>query len=198
MTKLLMHNGAKIPQSNAGQYACIAVEQNSLDLLKDIVRFGGDVTQPSSHGTTALHAATCEANIQIVEFLLDQGADADQPDKDGWTPRTLADQQGHEEIKVLFQTKWETNKLAPLPVTKKPGVPPMLAKFKSEPYLQTLQETEPSGVEPSWIDDNRPRRRVNNFNNSLFGIMSTVSMRKHAVFSPNCFIFLANACHSLL
>lgn len=183
-----MNNGAKIPQSNVGQYACSAVEQNRLDLLKDIVRFGGDVTQPSSSGTTALHVATCEGNIQIIKFLLHQGADFDQPDKDGWTPKTLADQQGNEEIKVLFQTKRETKKPPPVIVTNKPGTP-MLGKFKSEScLLQPLQrDGEASGLNPglnpSWIDDNRPRRRINKFNNSLFGIMSSAGHCEHTFFS---------------
>lgn len=191
MIKLLMDNGAKIPLSNVGQYACTAVERNNLDLLKDLVRFGGDVTHPSSSGTTALHAATSEANIEIVKFLLDQGADVDKLDNDGWTPRTLADQQGHEEIKVLFQTKRETKKLTPVPATKKPGVP-FLGKFKSDSYLQPFQhDRESTGLEVSWIDDNRPRRRVNNFNNSLFGIMSSVNTREHGFFSPK---FFANTC----
>ncbi|NP_001268010.1 inward rectifying shaker-like K+ channel [Vitis vinifera] len=182
MIKLLMDNGAKIPLSNVGQYACTAVERNNLDLLKDLVRFGGDVTHPSSSGTTALHAATSEANIEIVKFLLDQGADVDKLDNDGWTPRTLADQQGHEEIKVLFQTKRETKKLTPVPATKKPGVP-FLGKFKSDSYLQPFQhDRESTGLEVSWIDDNRPRRRVNNFNNSLFGIMSSVNTRERKGF----------------
>lgn len=185
MMKMLADNGAKIPSSNVGQYACASVEQNSLGMLEDIVRLGGDVTQPSSSGTTALHAAISEENLEIVKFLLEQGADIDQPDNNGWTPRALADQQGHEEIKVLFQSK-DTKNVATVPVnTNKPGTP-FLGKFKSESYLQHFQpERESPGHEVSWIDDNRPRRRVNNFNNSLFGIMSAVHSRKHASFSPN-------------
>ncbi|KAI9125815.1 hypothetical protein K1719_003233 [Acacia pycnantha] len=42
-------------------------------------------------------------------ILLDHGSDIDKPDKEGWTPRRLADQQDHEEIKAIFASLGEPN-----------------------------------------------------------------------------------------
>ncbi|CAH2042189.1 unnamed protein product, partial [Thlaspi arvense] len=106
--KLLTDNGATITSGDVGQFACTAAEQNSLELLEELVRYGGDVTHPKSNGCTALHVAVCEGNTEIVKFLLDNGADMDKTDNHGWTPRDLAEQQGHEDIKILFQSTKET------------------------------------------------------------------------------------------
>ncbi|XP_010249975.1 PREDICTED: potassium channel AKT1-like [Nelumbo nucifera] len=168
--KLLKDNGANIVSGDVGQFACTAAEQNKLDLLKDIVRHGGDVTLSRSNGTTALHVAVCEGNIEVVEFLLDHGADIDKPDSHGWSPRDLAEQQGHEEIKTLFQSKKEAKNQSTIIVSEQQRVR-YLGRFTSEPSLYALY---PGGAaihpEMPWRD--RRRRRTDNFHNSLFGIMS--------------------------
>ncbi|KAK9274045.1 hypothetical protein L1049_018859 [Liquidambar formosana] len=77
--KLLVDNGATISSGDVGQFACTAVEQNNLELLKDLVHYGGDVMLSKSSGMTALQTAISEGNIEIVKFLLDQGVDIDKP-----------------------------------------------------------------------------------------------------------------------
>lgn len=105
VSEMLVENGANLQSGDMGQYACIATEKNNLDLLKDMVKHGGDVSLArNDDGTTALHIAVNDGNVEFVKFLLDHGADADKPDKNGWKPRALADQQGHEEIKAIFQS----------------------------------------------------------------------------------------------
>ncbi|XP_057505314.1 potassium channel AKT1-like [Actinidia eriantha] len=174
--KLLINNGAKISSGDVGQFACFAVEQNNIDLLKDIVRYGGDITLLNSLGTTALHTAISEENTEMVKFLVDQGANIDKPDVHGWSPRALADYQGHEEIKALFHTMKETGmkpSAVMVPVTQ--GVPylkmhrsePAIAPFNSETEVVTLRSDK--GV--NW-SGSRHRRQANNYHNSLFGIMS--------------------------
>lgn len=157
-----------------GQFACFAAEQNNLNLLKDIVRYNGDITCPIGNGTTALHVAVSEDNIEIVKYLLDQGSDIDKPDVNGWTPKALADQQGHEEIKALFQSNKEqpkTHSIIAIPERDNNRVR-FLGRFKSEPAIRPVaQEGSFPGSDASW-GRNRPRRRTNNFHNSLFGIMS--------------------------
>ncbi|KAF7847632.1 hypothetical protein BT93_L2771 [Corymbia citriodora subsp. variegata] len=101
--KLLAEKSANLSSGDVGQFACTAAEQNKLYLLKEIVHYGGDVSLPSSNGTTALHISVSKDNLEIVKFLLEKGANMDKQDTDGCTPRDLADQQGHEEIKLLFQ-----------------------------------------------------------------------------------------------
>ncbi|XP_015885894.3 potassium channel AKT1 isoform X1 [Ziziphus jujuba] len=166
--KLLLDNGAEINSGNVVNYACAAVEQNNLELLKEIAEYGCDVTQPQRNGSTALHAAVCEGNNEIVRFLLDKGADIDKPDSNGWTPRALADHQGHEEIKDMFQNKDGIRKpkvSSPFPKIKRVGS--KLAKHKSE-----------SSIPPYAHDvavDNSHRRRACKYSNSLFGMMSNVN-----------------------
>ncbi|KAJ4958146.1 hypothetical protein NE237_025257 [Protea cynaroides] len=170
--KLLINNGANIYSGDVGHFACTAVEENDMKLLKDIVRYGGDVKQPRSNGTTALHIAVCEGNVEIVKFLLDHEADIDMPDAQGWTPRNLADQQGHEEIKVFFQSRLETCGQTSINVSEKPKVC-FFGRITSEPSLHPLTEDgTTTSTEVPWRD-NRRRRKTNTFQNSLFGIMST-------------------------
>ncbi|XP_030475988.2 potassium channel AKT1-like [Syzygium oleosum] len=154
MVKLLAENGANLVSGDVGRFSCTAAELNNLDLLKEIVRYGGDVTLPKSNETTALHVAVSEDNVEIVKFLLDRGADIDKPDIHGWTPRDLADQQGHEEIGILFQSIKETE------------TPPAI---RSEPNLPPASQ---EGIVDVAFGQSRPRRRTSNFHNSLFGIMS--------------------------
>ncbi|KAJ6435312.1 hypothetical protein OIU84_000491 [Salix udensis] len=87
LAKLLVENGASLHHGEVGHFACTAAELNNLNLLKEIVQCGEDVTGTRNNGTTALHVAVCEDNTEIVRFLLDQGADIDKPDAHGWSPR---------------------------------------------------------------------------------------------------------------
>ncbi|XP_042489812.1 potassium channel AKT1-like [Macadamia integrifolia] len=181
--KVLVNDGANIYSGDVGHFACTAVEQNDLNLLKDIVRYGGDVKLPKSNGTTALHVAVCEGNAEIVKFLLDHGADIDRPDAQGWTPRDLADQQGQEEIKVLFQSGQETCSQISDNVSEPPRVR-YLGRFTSEPALLPLpEEGTTTSTEVPWRN-NRRRRKSNNFHNSLFGIMSAAHPSKIGIPSP--------------
>ncbi|XP_048133152.1 potassium channel AKT1-like isoform X3 [Rhodamnia argentea] len=204
--KLLSDNGATISSGEVGHFACTAVEQNNLELLEDIVKYGGDVTLPTSNGTTPLHTAVSEGNIEIVKFLLDQGADVDKSDVYGWTARALADHQGHEDIKLLFQTKraitissgqgfghpdsipnkQEVPYLAKYP--SEPLIPSALGKHSSEPLIPPfLQQSMPTIAEVNW-SGNRRRRKANNFQNSLIGIMSAANTgEKDVISSPGKF-----------
>lgn len=183
--RFLIDNGAKLSAGDVGHFACIAVEQNNMDLLKDIVRYGGDVTLPKINGSSALHVAVCEGNIEIVKYLLDQGANIDQPDEHNWTPRDLAEQQGHEDIKELFESRAVMRTRSVDPIPEERGVR-FLGRFKSEPAIFPASH----GVSFLGLDGSlgrsRPRRRSNNFHNSLFGIMSAKQTNEHDVLlSPN-------------
>ncbi|XP_065850004.1 potassium channel AKT1 [Euphorbia lathyris] len=178
VAKLLIENGASITSGDVGNFACIAAEQNNLNLLREIVQYGGDVTGPRMSGTTALHVAVCEDNTEIVRFLLDQGADIDKPDIHGWTSRDLADQQGHEEIKLIFDTySREPKAESAIGVSEKEQQPEIrfLGRFTSEPMIRPLSH---EGTERSWSQhQRRPRRKTNNFDNSLFGVMSAAAYK---------------------
>lgn len=173
VVKLLKDNGAKITNGDVGKFACIAAEQNNLKLLREILHLGGDVTRPNNNGSTALHVAVCEGNIEIVKFLLEQGASVDKPDEHGWTAKDLAEQQGHEDIKTLFESHKEITKAKSLDTIpeEKPGVR-FLGRFKSEPNIQPVsREGSFPSLDGSW-GRSRHRRKIDIFHNSLFGIMS--------------------------
>lgn len=170
--QLLVDNGANINSGDVGHFACTAAELKNLNLLKQIVHYGGDVTQPNNTGNTALHAAVCEENIEMVKFLLDQGADIDRTNDHGWTPRDLADQQGHEDIKALFESCKEHKSQSTIGISEERHGIRFLGKFKSDPSIFPLPQGGSSpAADGSW-GHNRPRRRTNKFHNSLFGIMS--------------------------
>ncbi|XP_076909501.1 potassium channel AKT1-like isoform X1 [Bidens hawaiensis] len=179
---ILKDNGATLLSGDVGQFSCIAAEQNKLDILKQIINHGGNVTVPKTNGSTALHVAVCEGNIEMVKFLLAQGADIDKPDDHGWTPRDLAVQQGHHDIRKLFLSVKSTDKDY-TQLTKTASLMPFqraesrhvqfIGRFKSDPMLirPGHGHGHGNGDESHWSQP-RQRRRVNNFHNSLFGIMS--------------------------
>ncbi|XVF88159.1 hypothetical protein PTKIN_Ptkin19aG0027900 [Pterospermum kingtungense] len=173
--KLLVNNGAMLSYGDVGQFACCAVEQNNLDLLKDIVKYGGDIRQPKSNGTTAIHAAICEGNIEMVRFLLGQGVDVDSKDAHGWTPRAMAEHQGHEDILALLQSRIEVKKLPSVTVPKKQVAPHVkaIAKYSSEPTISPYTSDVVPPVPNLTLSTQR--RKANNFNNSLFGIISAAN-----------------------
>ncbi|XP_057248407.1 potassium channel AKT1, partial [Beta vulgaris subsp. vulgaris] len=169
LIKLLVDQGATLASGDVPQYACHAVEEDNFELLKDVVRYGGDVTAPKSNGFTALHAAASHGNPTIVKFLLKQGADIDKSDLNGWTPRGLADLHGHEEIKALFRSKEEASVQSVITVHGKESGPTFLKKLKVD-----SMDVTPRTREVTWADK-QPRRRVNSFRNSLFGFMSAAT-----------------------
>ncbi|XP_042973333.1 potassium channel AKT1-like [Carya illinoinensis] len=184
--KVLLDSGANLHRGDLGQFACTAAELNSLALLKEIIRYGGDVTLPKNNGTTALHVAVCEGNIEIVQFLLHQGADIDKPDPEGWTPMDLADQQGHEDIKILFQSAKEPRTESIVVIPERKNGTRFLGRFTSEPAIRPSQEGSFTGTTDGSWSQSRPRRRTNKFHNSLFGIMSSAhNGEKNLLFSVN-------------
>ncbi|KAK6139608.1 hypothetical protein DH2020_026649 [Rehmannia glutinosa] len=149
-----------------------AAEQNNLDILKEIVRHGGDVTRPKNNGCTALHVAVCEDNVEIVKFLLNQGANIDTIDETGWTARDLAEQQGHENIKELFHSYKVPKIDSTFTIPEEHRGVRFLGRFKSEPTILPVNQDGSFSVSGGSWGRSRPRRRSDNFCNSLFGIMS--------------------------
>lgn len=180
IVKLLIDNGADISSGDVAQFACTAVEQNNIDMLKSIIECGGDVTLPRSNGTTALHTAVCEGNSEMVKFLLEHGADIDKADVHGWTPRALADHQGHEEIKELFSLKQAVNKSSVVHIPQNPESN-YLRKFQSESIIPRFSHDScMTPVRESNCSDMPPRRRrSNNYRNSLVGFMENTNKGEH-------------------
>ncbi|KAE9602263.1 hypothetical protein Lal_00049985 [Lupinus albus] len=183
---VLVENGARLKYGDMGKFACTAAEQNNLNLLKDIIRYSGDITVPSSTtGTTALHIAVSEDNVEIVKFLLEHGAAIDKPDLHGWTPRALAEQQGQVDIKAIFESTVEPKPQSFVSIPVRQTEDRYLGRLNSEPTMPLSNDALFRATDGSWRQSS-PRRRTNNFNNSLFGIMSAASKRENnLLFSPN-------------
>ncbi|EHA8589711.1 putative Potassium channel AKT1 [Cocos nucifera] len=182
VVKLLRDNGADLSAGDVGLFACIAAEQNSLELLKEIIRHRGDVTLPNKDGNTALHLAVCEGNHQMVEFLLKQGADIDKPNHHGWTPRNLAEQQGHEEIQALFEAKKACQNSST--INNSTPVPRPMGRFSSEPVIPHVSHEGTPLYGDGSLEKDHPRRKSSDFHNSLFGVISAANVgRKTVLFS---------------
>lgn len=66
----------KAPQKNGNTWYHLAVEKNSLELLKMATEFGQDINAKNKEGNTALLIAAMKAkDDNILKFLLEQGAD---------------------------------------------------------------------------------------------------------------------------
>ncbi|CAN6441923.1 unnamed protein product [Victoria cruziana] len=166
VSKLLFANGANLESGDMANFACFAAESGSIQMLKEIVHYGGDVTIAKSNGTTALHVGVCEGNVDVVKFLLDHGADIKKPDQQGWTPVALAEQQCHEEIKTLFTSTGENR------FNKAGSDSHLLApKLPSSALKNVNSMPNPLFMRPSVTID-RHRRESDNFRNSLFGVLS--------------------------
>uniref|UniRef100_A0A8D0L7C7 Protein phosphatase 1 regulatory subunit 13 like n=1 Tax=Sphenodon punctatus TaxID=8508 RepID=A0A8D0L7C7_SPHPU len=57
-----------------------------LEVVQQAVKELNDPSQPNDEGITALHNAICGANYNIVDFLINIGANVNSPDSHGWTP----------------------------------------------------------------------------------------------------------------
>ncbi|XP_027355749.1 potassium channel AKT1-like [Abrus precatorius] len=175
--KLLIDNGADISSADAGRLACSAAEENNIELLKELVQCGMDVTQARTNGTTALHAAVTEGNTEMVKFLVEQGSDIDKQDANGWSPWTLADHQCHEEIKNIFQNIRESRKPVAIPISNNERI----GRFQSDPCMLTLSQDcmpLPATQEVTWLDTNQRRRSSSSFHNSIFGMISAANRGK--------------------
>ncbi|RWR72382.1 k transporter family protein [Cinnamomum micranthum f. kanehirae] len=170
VVKMLIDNGANIFCGDVGQFACTAARKNSLEMLKEIIHCGSKVTLPKRDGTTALHVAVSEGNVEVVEFLLDHGAEMDKADINGWTPRSLADQLCNQEIKALFQGR-NILKNNGIPRDSEPS-PQIITSLKSDTNIDPLSLTNICLMNKATSGDNLRSRTGNNFNNSLFRIMS--------------------------
>ena len=99
----------------------MAVEKGRLDLLKQLVDNGGDVNERVDHNIgffsyktkkqqaseTLLHIAVKNGYVEVVKWLLEQGADAGVVDLKGESAGELARRTGNEEMRE-FLGKRET------------------------------------------------------------------------------------------
>ncbi|XP_050783890.1 protein phosphatase 1 regulatory subunit 12C isoform X3 [Gopherus flavomarginatus] len=58
----------------------------------------GLVNGTNADGISALHQACIDENLEVVQFLVENGADVNQADNEGWTPLHVAASCGYKEI----------------------------------------------------------------------------------------------------
>jgi len=92
-----------------------AIEKGDLEAVKRCLPGGADINANArnSSGWTLLHHAACDGQKEIVQYLLDQGADVNAKANDGFTPIHVAAVQGHTETVRLFAERGATDLDAP-------------------------------------------------------------------------------------
>jgi ankyrin repeat protein len=86
-------------------YLITAASNNSLDLVKLLLRHKALVNQPDGFKATALMAAAGKGNKAMVELLLASGADVRAKDDDGKDALALARENGSAEVIALLEQK---------------------------------------------------------------------------------------------
>jgi acyl-CoA-binding protein len=104
LASLLQQNPALVQfRDDDGQSALhLAADKGAVQALEFLLQAGADGNAADDDGITCLQAAVIGENIQACRILLDHGANPDQPDIDGDTPRSCAEEDGSEEMKLLF------------------------------------------------------------------------------------------------
>jgi acyl-CoA-binding protein len=91
-------------KDDMGQTALhMAADNGSLSVLRYLLTdYDMDVNAADDNGISVLQAAVIAGQIDVCRFLLEHGANPDQEDEDGDTPRHCAVDDGSEELLGLF------------------------------------------------------------------------------------------------
>jgi len=179
IAKLLWNKGANLRSGSDGSFLCVAVQNRDFDTLNDLLHYGADINATNGDGNTALHVAISNSNgsTEVVKYLLEHGADMNKTDSSGWTPGALAEQQGHDEILELFREKSQsTESHFCLPIEDL-SVPLSVQEKNHREFTNPSGSAEENGIRHSGntiftpSTATRRRKRPNNFENTIFGIV---------------------------
>lgn len=92
---------------NSARGGDIAVIQNYL-------KQGENINAKNSLGNTALHYAVASDNVELVKFLLENGADATVQNDKGWTPLAIAEKKNLTDIVKVFDAEQNNKNLSDL------------------------------------------------------------------------------------
>jgi uncharacterized protein len=102
-TALLLAHGAHVhrfsrnPMHNQPLHACIALGKNQ-DTMRLLIAQGADVNMEQAGGYTPLHQAAAAGMSELVEILLEAGADVGKVCHQGKTPVEYARERKHEAV----------------------------------------------------------------------------------------------------
>lgn len=87
IAELLLKNGAKAekPKKRSSAIFTAAMEGNA-DMVKLLVKYGGNVNKRRRFGTTYLHSAAYKGDTTMARILIDNGAEINAIDNNGTTP----------------------------------------------------------------------------------------------------------------
>ncbi|NXM15347.1 ANR11 protein, partial [Ploceus nigricollis] len=84
-----------------------AVTHEDINLVRRIIKAGGNVNAQDYAGLTALHIASVEGFYQIANLLLKAGADVNATQKEQITPLQDAVKEGHYEVYSELNPKYD-------------------------------------------------------------------------------------------
>jgi ankyrin repeat protein len=94
---------ASCPWSGPGYNLSMASRYGNLNEVQKLLDEGADVNWTNECGCTALYYACFKGHVEVVQLLLDRGAQMDiQDDSDGTTSLMMAIQFGHVEVVKLL------------------------------------------------------------------------------------------------
>ena len=67
-----------------------AIEDNNLNLVKELVAKGVEINKANNEGWTPLHAAAQNGHLDIVKYLINKGANLKEKNRNGETALSLA------------------------------------------------------------------------------------------------------------
>ncbi|KAM0514508.1 hypothetical protein ACHAPE_006803 [Trichoderma viride] len=82
-------NGGSAPLHSVIQ---LAESVEMVEIVEELLRAGARVNQADSHGYSPLHMAAKEMHLEIIEWLIELGADVNAVTRDWKTPKMLADE----------------------------------------------------------------------------------------------------------
>uniref|UniRef100_A0A7N2LDB3 KHA domain-containing protein n=1 Tax=Quercus lobata TaxID=97700 RepID=A0A7N2LDB3_QUELO len=186
---------------------CFAALRGDDFLLQQLLKRGLDPNELDSNGRTVLHIAAAKGSENCVHLLLEYGADPNNRDSDGNVPVWVAMLGGHEPVIYLLLengaklhsgdigqfacTAAEQNNLKLLKEIIRLGGDVMRSKSNGTTALHiavcegnTEIEVSFEGIAFESWSQTCPRRRANNFHNSLFGIMSAAHTEEKGLLFP--------------
>lgn len=89
-----------------------AVQINNLEFVKILLDNGADIdkgSQGDNYGNTALMIAAWHGRLEMVKFLVEQGACCNQQDSNGFTPLIKACIKNHPEVAIYLFDKTDRN-----------------------------------------------------------------------------------------
>jgi len=102
IAKFLRQKGATTINSQAGPALCAAAAAGNLEELKRMKALGADINNGDYDARTAIHLAAAEGHVDILQWLIKEGANVNSTDRWGGTPLTDARRHSKQRAKEIL------------------------------------------------------------------------------------------------